>query len=95
MTNETTETCVPADRAAYLPWLSEAPAPFLEALNRLAAVVAAQPTPPTEVALRSLARTEAERARRGHPELFTWFTEQGANWEALQPAPTVDPGTDR
>jgi hypothetical protein len=77
---------VEASSAAYLQWLREAPVPFLVALDRFAAAIAAHPGPYTEVVLRGLARAEAERVRRGHPELFTWFTARGAQWLARRPA---------
>jgi hypothetical protein len=85
-TTPLTTTRVPADRAAYLQWLREAPLPFLEALDRFAAAIAAHPGPRTEAVLQGLARAEAERARRGHPELFTWFVEHGVAWLARRPA---------
>jgi hypothetical protein len=88
MTKKTTDNRVPADRAAYVQWLREAPAPFLEALDRLAAAIAAQPGPQTEAALEDLARAEADRARQEQPDLFTWFAEQGVDWLARRPEPT-------
>jgi hypothetical protein len=77
---------VKTSNATHLQWLSEAPVPFLEALDRFAAAIAAHPGPHTEAALRGLARAEAARARQGHPDLFTWFTEHGAQWLTRRPA---------
>jgi hypothetical protein len=83
---ENAENRVPADQADYLQWLREAPAPFREALDRFAAAIAAQPGLHTEADLEALARDEAARVRRGHPDLFTWFAEHGMDWLARRPA---------